>query len=491
MKYSPLQMDIFHAVRTTRDNVAVLATAGAGKTTTILQCLTYIPLYEKSVFLSFSKAIVTELSSRVPRHISASTLHGLGYKYINNYLKRKIEVDTDKYFKFALKMMKDSKGGAKAFLDKKEFRSCYLTQDVCAYARMTLTDYADRNAIIEMCTYYNIEFDETTVQFAMKLLEKYALNTDTPTLDFVDMIYWPANMPELCTERFHNVFLDEAQDTNRCQLKLVENILAEDGRLISVGDDYQCIYGFSGADVEAFKRIRERPNTITLPLSVTYRCPKSVVRKAQEVCEFIQHHEHADEGVVRAGQWEEIGEGDMVLSRVTKPLVQLYFRLIDANIKAHIVGKDIEKGLLSLMEQVMDDQWIGVKQRIVEKRKEKEDELLVLGIKFPTEHPQYRALDDKIQVLEVIFRKVNGPREVPSKIREIFHEDKRAARLMTIHRSKGLENDRVFLLEEAEGMKLMPSKWAKQNWEHTQENNLIFVAVTRAKKELITFNLND
>ena len=54
--------------------------------------------------------------------------------------------------------------------------------------------------------------------------------------------------------------------------------------------------------------------------------------------------------------------------------------------------------------------------------------------------------------------------------------------LCSVHKSKGLEWERVFLLGRQD---FMPSKWAKKDWMQVQENNLIYVGITRAKKDLV------
>ena len=74
-------------------------------------------------------------------------------------------------------------------------------------------------------------------------------------------------------------------------------------------------------------------------------------------------------------------------------------------------------------------------------------------------------------------------------IEQIFEEKKDAIKLMTIHKSKGLENERVFLITKFDGMILQPWKYAKKSWELVQERNLMFVAYTRAKSELILFEI--
>jgi superfamily I DNA/RNA helicase len=57
--------------------------------------------------------------------------------------------------------------------------------------------------------------------------------------------------------------------------------------------------------------------------------------------------------------------------------------------------------------------------------------------------------------------------------------------LCSVHKSKGLEWDRVLILGRLD---YMPSKWAKKDWMKAQETNLIYVGVTRAKETLIEVN---
>ena len=62
---------------------------------------------------------------------------------------------------------------------------------------------------------------------------------------------------------------------------------------------------------------------------------------------------------------------------------------------------------------------------------------------------------------------------------------------MTIHRSKGLENNRVFFIDKFNKIRLIPSKFADQEWELQQERNIEFVGITRAKSELIYIEITD
>lgn len=487
------QLAIYETIAKTKSNVVISATAGSGKTTTILKSLSFIPRMQRTVFLSFSSAIAKELKDRVPSHIKAATLHSLGFEMIRAYFRnQRIQMVEDKYFRFAASLYKEAKQGSNKFLDKKEYRAAMLVQEVCHYARMTLTPNTTED-LKSMCVYYNIDWDEQILTYASSLL-KDALKVGSKTIiiDYTDMIYFPSMMAELIHTQYDNVYLDEAQDTNRAQLQLLERIIALSGRLIAVGDKFQCIYGFSGADINVFQTIQDRPNTVVLPLSVSYRCPRVVVEKAQSVNQEIQPWDRAIEGVDREGDWSEIREQDMVLSRITRPLISLYFKLIEADIRAKIIGKDIESGLVDLAESCLSDSQEGVLFRLDNKFNELTKELMDLGIKKYTEHPRYRALEEKVKIISIVLNKVQKPKvQLVPLIKDMFNEKKPGVKLMTIHRSKGLQNPRVFLITEVNGKVLMPSPWAQQPWELVQERNLQFVAYTRSQSELISIKLTD
>jgi superfamily I DNA/RNA helicase len=75
-------------------------------------------------------------------------------------------------------------------------------------------------------------------------------------------------------------------------------------------------------------------------------------------------------------------------------------------------------------------------------------------------------------------------RTIPELLRvidDLFDERRAGVTLATIHKSKGLEADRVYWLNASQ----CPAQWAKQDWQKQQERNLCYVAATRAKRELV------
>jgi DNA helicase-2/ATP-dependent DNA helicase PcrA len=478
-KFTPsnYQKDIFEAIARTNNNISIEATAGSGKTTSILLALKLIPKFRRTIFLSYSNTIVNELKERVPSHIKSATLHSLGYSFITTYYPQ-IKVDNNKYLRLALDAY-----GAK---NKEIYKKAYQIQDISQFVRMTLTKL-DSELIFKMCDQYDIDCSEETVE---KTIELIRADQYPRLIDFADMIFYPATNEGIVQETFHNVMIDEAQDISTAQIEFIKNITKKEGRIISVGDSNQAIYSFAGADVQSFQRLKSIPNTTILPLSISYRCAKNIVLEAQKIYPEISYSPKAKEGIVRQGQWEEIEEGDMVLSRNNAPLVDIYYKLIDSNIKAKIYGKEIEKGIISFAEECMSPIKDRFVQNLIEKLNTLINDLYIKGFTNPQKSPRYENLCDKIDLLEIICNKCNSTAEIIPTIKNIFSDDtKEGVKLMSIHKSKGLENDRVFFLQNYKGKQLIPSQYATQKWQLVQEENLRFVATTRAKNELVYFNI--
>ena len=108
------------------------------------------------------------------------------------------------------------------------------------------------------------------------------------------------------------------------------------------------------------------------------------------------------------------------------------------------------------------------------------------GWKNPDASPKMDELLEKIEVLCALVVEADTVAELREIIEGIFTDDLEGILLMTIHKSKGLENDNVFFLAP----ELIPSRFATQPWQLEQESNLKYVAITRAKNSLIYVPLN-
>lgn len=455
-------------------------THNSGKTHTLLGALKVIPRLKKSIFLSFANAIVNELRSRIPPHIKASTLHSLGCRMIMAKYPG-VKIDEKKYFQLALPLFEKK--------SKETYKNCFLIQDLCSYARLTLSGF-DEESLKGLCDYYNIDCSPECILVASIILTENTKLKHLYTIDFADMIYIPAVYLELINEYFDYVFLDEAQDLNKSQAQFVENIIRKPGgRLVFCGDEKQCIYGFTGNEIDSFQQLEKKFDSKRMSLTVTYRCAKSIVKLAQSVYpDVISEWDNSPEGIVRRGTLDEAQPGDMVICRNTRPLIAAFFDFIQAGVKSYVVGKDMEKGLIQLAESVLGATKESTKQNIDDRLSSMKSQLEDDGVSNTSTNAKYISLLEKCDILVLILDKCYLAHELVTKIADIFHEDKKAIRLLTSHRSKGLECDRIFFIETYRNEKLLPSKYALLPWQKIQEQNLLFVIYTRAKKEFVIVN---
>lgn len=284
----------------------------------------------------------------------------------------------------------------------------------------------------------------------------------------------------------YGIIAHNCQDLNRCQIRIVEKILKKDkmsgkiiGRLISVGDFFQGIYGFNGSDEKSFQWFEKFKNTKTLPLSTSFRCSKAVIRKAQEIVPDIKALDDAPEGVVRDGNAiNEARNGDFIICRTTMPLVQIFFEFLKQNKKAIIKGSDIGIHLIELIGEIKT-----IEKLITfweNELKSFRNELKNDGILNPNDHTGYNILEDKVLTLLFLARISENIPDLKNKISLIFTDNIEGICLSTVHKVKGLEANRVFIIRPD----LLPMD-VRKPWQVIQEKNLEYVAYTRAKIELI------
>lgn len=476
MQDSKYQTIIYNNAATGKGNVIVVAVAGSGKTTTGVKAVASLPAGESHVYLSFGKAIATELSKR---GVNGKTFHGLTYGPVTRARKaREVtpgdtklmglidanlgDEDSKMYGSFAMRLVKLARNtGIGCLVDD----TTAAWEDLADLHDLELdSDRADRSKGIEI---------------ARKLL---GWSNDSPLVDFDDLLYF-AVRDGVSLMKFDNVFVDEAQDTNAIQRAIVRKVMKPTSRMFAFGDPAQSIYGFRGADSSAMDMIAKEFDSVALPLTVSYRCSQAVVKFARQWVNHIEHAPDAVEGTVNklGTKWDAktFSAEDLVVCRTTKPLVKAAYRCLKAGVAAHIMGREIGQGLAKLVTRMQAkgiDALIGKLAAYTEREVEKAI--------AKNQESKAEAIQDKTDCLMFLIESLpENDRTVPELLDRIdcmFSDQAGAVTFATIHKAKGLEANRVFWLNSSQ----CPSKWARQDWQKQQERNLCYVAATRAKSEL-------
>jgi DNA helicase II / ATP-dependent DNA helicase PcrA len=221
-------------------------------------------------------------------------------------------------------------------------------------------------------------------------------------------------------------------------------------------------------------------NATILPLSISYRCPTSHIEQAKCLVEAIEAREGAEQGVFSVIKYDYavgmLTAGDMIICRTNAPLIPIAFHLVRLGIKAMVRGRDIGQGLVALVRRFKA---ASIRDFVVMLEEYKEKEIERLGRRKNSEMA-IESVQDKCETLQAIAASCDSMEEVEHKIESIFSDDNASVTLSSIHRAKGLEASRVFVLHP----ELLPHPRAKQPWQVQQELNAKYVALTRSKSEL-------
>ena len=493
MKYSKYQLDIFEEIKSGVGNLLVEACAGSGKTTTLINALNNINENKKVLFCAFNTDIVKELEKKIGKreNVEISTIHSLGRKIIRTNLRKDIELNE---YKYNLQLYREIDNYCEKYQNVNK-KNVHNINKLISLMRSNLV--CDEEGGIDIMKKYGIVCNRSELRVAIDMIEWGMNNTDV--IDYTDMIFLPniLNMqPWKC--QYDYVFVDEAQDLSAAQLATVLKCQKINTRYIFVGDPNQAIYGFSGSDAESFEKIKNLPNVKLMPLSISYRCGKNIVKLAQNIVPSIQYEDSNIDGEVKYdADLSEIKDGDMIICRNNAPLMDIYYNLIRQGKKCYVKGSGIDEdengfgnNLIRLIESTNIEplnislQEDGVFMRLCTKLAQLRDRMMTeydIDEDIALGTIPCTNLIDKINTLKIIGENFNTASELKEEIKKIFNnKDEEGISLSTVHKSKGLEADNVYIAFPS----LMPSKTATKKWEIAQEYNLKYVAITRAKKTL-------
>jgi DNA helicase-2/ATP-dependent DNA helicase PcrA len=514
-------------------NLLIEAVAGSGKTFTISEMIVEINLRfpgARIALMSFNSKVRDELKLRVKhrriQNCDVNTVHGFGFAaFKEKYGSRKPNsYKLQDIFEPLLKKLN---------LDWKLNKTLCTLVGLAKDTGLGIFTPSTPEAWKALIDKHDLSWDEEKCPIDMLITLASqgfaASNLDRSKIDFSDMIYFPL-LDNLPFPEYDFVFIDEAQDTNATRREVARRMLkksntdpdkcemttcpvcdghgcgeccngsvikATSGRLIVVGDRHQAIYGFTGADNDALDILKREFKMTELPLSVCFRCSQAVITHARKLVSHIHAKPNALTGTVRS-EAEAIFEQHLftcgtsadiqthaILCRKNAPLTSLAFRLLRANIPCRIEGRDIGQQLTHLCKKFKPTS----KQDLTHSLNK---HLTYEALKLSPY--KFSILEDKVSCITSVLAmpEILSVEDFYKKIELLFsdYDPNLPPRLTlsSIHKSKGLEFPTVYLL----GRNLwQPSPFASQPWMLAQENNLTYVAITRAKVNLIEVTVKE
>lgn len=546
MAFNPTdaQQKIYDFVENGTGNGIIDAVAGAGKTTTLMGCVDHIKNLNDAIYCAFNTSIRKEIQKKFKdnnKNVKVSTIHALGFQMLR--ATKNFRLDDYKYNHIIkepqffetlipdidiilgyhshptvaeLRQLEERRDILdwndkndlnegqqyvgkiiRRLLDINQKYRCTLEEDVVKCYDAMIRHFGIIPYYEQSMSTYNDEVEAYFLLHQKLIKEGNSMAISHGIIDFTDQIYLPFIMNLAAQKKYGFVFVDECQDLSKAQVKVVEKYLREDGRLLAVGDPYQAIYGFAGADCNSFQRVTKAFNCEVLGLTDCFRCPQDVIRLAQSLRSDIKGFKDYPGKIYKIPNREvlvNIKEGDLVICRTRLPLRALALKLINKDFKVKIHPDELQEFMGDYKKNFTPQ----------ELRKVLNDDIIEQFFEYAKERNKKRITHEN-QNADVIIRKILIKEEVDTMVTTLDFLKKKyfdwhlntlenilkrlklmlsnpsedAIRISTIHRAKGLENNRVFILEYD---KLPPPR--ELEWENIQERNLHYVAVTRPKEEL-------
>lgn len=466
-------METAAARKSEAPSFAVDAKAGSGKTTTIAACVGAFP--KNSALVAFNKNAADQLAEKIAGACPASTFHSLGFRI----MRERFEGAKVDQYKVANLVQQEFKWGRmyRPYADVIEgimtfghgiYNAGELNDDQTYLTAVGLKDIAVPTGL-------------TMESFIARCKSLMGACLERPTqVSFAEMLYAPlffAARNKWDLRDYSHLIVDEAQDVSWIRMELIKKVAKH---CIAVGDPDQAIYGFAGAMSDAFGKLITEYDMPVLSLSTSWRCSRAVVREAQFIIgPRIFARDAASEGSIEDLDYDvlvathSVSNSNAILCRTNAPLFKLAMEWVKQQ-KPFRLWSDFAERLLALAKRIAkDNRGTAAYKSALYDWKEEQQEI------FKDSKGTYRRIQEQYDCLMVVMNMSEDVSDMLFNL-ELLLNSQVGPVLCTIHKAKGLEWDGVYLLRPD----LIPAPWVDELdvEEMQQEDNLKYVAVTRAKE---------
>lgn len=269
----------------------VLAGPGSGKTFTITQRILYLiekmqVAPEEILVITFTKEAAQSMQRRFQEQsdkaypVNFGTFHSVFYHILNqsqgskhNQKRQILQQSQKKQILYSIAINQKFKNS----INSEEYISL-----------ISAISYYKNTDDMESAT--NKLQQEWRELFPTIYKEYEKIRKQKNAMDFDDMVYECAELLERDVQlrnywqnRFHHILMDEFQDINPMQYRVVKLLAKEPYNLFAVGDDDQAIYGFRGSAPECLKQFQEEYGAKQILLNINYRSNEEIVKAASLV----------------------------------------------------------------------------------------------------------------------------------------------------------------------------------------------------------------
>lgn len=450
MNPTPEQLNILDAVSTTRSHLLINALAGTGKTSTLKLVETAADSIDLRpvLYLVFNKANAEKAefkpkardddkARRMLGSTTVRTLNSFGHRIWMKTCASNVTLDSKKVQGLLSETIKEL---PKPY--QKEASDVYweVVQGVAlakaiGYVPERYFPNAKRLASFDdLASRLDEDPSPVTRELIDSILVASIKQAYKGLLDFNDQVYMPALFGG-SYPRFPLVMVDEYQDLNPCNHAMLDKLFPH-SRVVGVGDPWQSIYAFRGAQQGGMALSKTKNSMTELPLSVSFRCPRAIVEAAHWRVPHFKwikdggHVERLDE-LLSA----DIPNEAVFICRNNAPLYRLGFRLLSSGRSISISGSDIGPKLIGTMRKLGPESL---------NRNQTRD---VIGEWLAQRQSKQSKTAADMAECMMIFAEHGATLGQAISYAEHLFQQRGSIRMMTGHKSKGLEFDQVYWLD--------------------------------------------
>ncbi len=287
MDLSGLNSRQLESVTTTEGPVMVMAGAGSGKTKVLTTRISYliselgIPT-DNILAVTFTNKAANEMKERIAKMLDINT-KGMWVSTFHSFSSRLLRLEIDKlppytkYFNIiddddSLKIVKEvMKSMGDLYTEPKEMRK--LISKSKNFLDFSIKDLEKRT-----------EFHKVLDAYEARLKSENLLDFDDLIIKTIELLTKNPQVLEKYQNKFQYILVDEFQDTNGLQYKLMSLLAKKHKNIFVVGDDFQSIYAFRGAKIENIQKFqRDFINTKLILLEQNYRSTEEILELANNV----------------------------------------------------------------------------------------------------------------------------------------------------------------------------------------------------------------
>ncbi|XP_068805134.1 F-box DNA helicase 1 isoform X3 [Struthio camelus] len=474
--------------------VKIMAFAGTGKTSTLIK---YAEKFANLNFLyvTFNKAVAERGKRVFPQNVTCKTFHSLAFGSVGKLYKEKGKLNFSKLSAYSVSFLLQNRKGQSLFVRGKTvtqtLENFFASSDEEISEEHTpiwfKNTHGMRDAVSQEEKKINVQ-EAKEIWHNMKKLDGDVEKNYKITCDGY-LKLWQLSKPQLTG--YDAIFVDEAQD---CTPAIVDIVLSQPCGVILVGDPHQQIYTFRGA----VNTLYTVPHTHVYYLTQSFRFGPEIAYVGAtilDVCKRIRNKTLVggnQEGDVRGSMEGKI----TVLSRSNFNVFEDAVRLTgrERPIKIHVIGGLARFGLSKIhdiwkLSQPADEREksnLVINDPFIKRWEETQG---FIGLKEYAEHIDDKELEVKIAIVEKYKERIP---ELVQKIESSHVSGEALADYLigTVHQAKGLEFDTVLLADDFVNVPCITGNQQRISRFNIgmypeDEWNLLYVAVTRAKKCLL------